>query len=81
MQQHNITTNPVFVDPAAGNFRLKADSPARSVGEGGVGMGAMLDHAPDKHQRLSPLPSPQPPSTRPHPVPDRNHKPDKTSHN
>jgi hypothetical protein len=46
VQQANITTDPFFINPAAGDFRLKAESAARKVGEGGMHMGVLLDSRP-----------------------------------
>jgi hypothetical protein len=46
VQQSNITTDPFFINPAAGDFRLKADSAARSVGEGGMSIGVLPDPRP-----------------------------------
>jgi len=38
--RHSIQANPMFVNPGAGDFRLKPNSPAIGAGEGGVNMGA-----------------------------------------
>jgi hypothetical protein len=37
----NIVKDPMFVDVAAGNFRLKADSPCRHAGQGGGDIGPL----------------------------------------
>jgi hypothetical protein len=46
VQQHNITTDPAFINPTAGDFRLQAESSARRVGAGGTSMGVLLDSRP-----------------------------------
>jgi hypothetical protein len=43
VQQHNITTDPAFINPSAGDFRLQAQSAARRVGAEGMSMGVLLD--------------------------------------
>jgi hypothetical protein len=46
VQQHNITTDPAFINPSAGDFRLQAESAARRVGAEGMSMGVLLDSRP-----------------------------------
>jgi hypothetical protein len=46
VQQHNITTDPGFINPAAGDFRLQAESAARRVGAEGMSMGVSLAPRP-----------------------------------
>jgi hypothetical protein len=40
-QPGNITTDPLFVNPTAGDFRLQPSSPAGKAGEGGRSMGTI----------------------------------------
>jgi hypothetical protein len=80
VQQHNITTEPFFINPAAGDFRLKADSPIRSIGDEGMAMGALLDRIHDESPRLHPLPPVQPDNAPPQRVPDPESKPVGSSH-
>jgi len=49
----NRVADPMFVDPANGDFHLRPDSPARTAGVGGVEIGAY-----GKTSEVAPLPKP-----------------------